>query len=166
MFHDVGKPDTAEDDQKSFPGHDKKGAEITKSELTALGFPKDIVKRVTTLVENHLFVSRVGLEGQPEEYRKLALVLGADVDRFFKMAHADSEAHKKLADYDSELVNKVEAKVRKVKAQKPDIAGTEDLKKSEEDERFFVEDSLNTILKYDVGLTDVEYMLELVEING
>ena len=166
LFHDVGKPDTAEDDQKSFPGHDKKGAEITKSELTTLGFPKDIVKRVTTLVENHLFISKVGLEGQPEEYRELALVLGADIDRFFRMAQADSDAHKKLPDYDSELVKKVEAKVRHVKSQKPDTAGTEDLKKSNEDERFFVEDSLNTILRYDAGLNDVEYMLELVTNNG
>ena len=92
-------------------------------------------------------------------------MLGEDIDRFFRMAQADSDAHKQLPEYDSELVKKVEAKVSHVKSQKPDTAGTEDLKKSD-DERFLVEDSLNTILRYDAGLNDVEYMLELVKNNG
>ena len=51
----MGKPDTASEDQKTFSGHDKKGAQITKSMLIELGLPKDIVKRVTNIVENHLF---------------------------------------------------------------------------------------------------------------
>ena len=54
--------------------------QITKHMLTQLGLPKNVVKRVTNIVENHLFVGLVGTKGQPEEYRKLALTLGGDID--------------------------------------------------------------------------------------
>ena len=168
LFHDVGKPDTASEDQKTFPGHDKKGAQITKSMLIELGFPKDIVKRVTNIVENHLFVGRIGTRGQPEEYRKLALTLGGDVDRFFKLSKADSEAHKQGENFDSELVDKVQALVKKVKSTPPVEAGTDDkddLKKSRDIE-YLIDESLDILVSQDIGLTDIDYMLKLVNING
>ena len=166
LFHDVGKPDTASEDQKTFDGHDKKGAEITESALTDLGFPKDIVKRVTNLVENHLFVGKVGTKGQPEEYRKLALTLGEDIDRFFVLSQADAEAHKQGEGYDPNLAKKVKRLVTKVKSQKPDEAGEKTLSKSEDIEKFLIDDSLSILLGHETGLSDLEYMLELVESNG
>jgi len=168
LFHDVGKPPTAIDKNTTFPGHDKKGAEITKHMLNQLGLPKDVVKRVTNIVENHLFISKVGIKGQPEEYRKLALTLGSDVNRFFQLVDADAAAHKIPDDYDAELANKVRALVKKVK-NKPVVADTKDdseLEKSIDMERVLVEDSLNILLEHELGLTDIDYMLELVDVNG
>ena len=168
LFHDIGKPHTATDGQKSFPGHDKKGAQITKSTLTELGVPKDIVKRVVNMVENHLFVGLVGTKGQPEEYRKLALTLGGDIDRFFKLAAADAAAHKLSEGYDPKLDDKVKVLVKKSEGAPP-VANTKDndeLKKSIDLEQVLVEDSINILLEYDTGLSDVEYMLNLVEVHG
>ena len=169
LFHDVGKPHTATDGQKSFPGHDKKGAEITKTALTELGLSDSVIKRVVNMVENHLFVGVVGTKGQPEEYRKLALTLGADIERFFKLSDADAAAHKMTEGYDAELDDKVKALVLKVKSSKPIVADTKDdeeLKKSLDVERVLVEDSLQILLGYDSGLSDVNYMLKLVDVNG
>jgi len=169
LFHDVGKPPTATDKNKTFPGHDKKGAEITQHMLNQLGLPKDIVKRVTNIVENHLFISKVGTEGQPEEYRKLALTLKSDVDRFFKLVDADAAAHKIPDDYDFELADKVKELVKKTKRSTPVVADTKDdseLEKSVDMERVLVDDSLNILLGHELGLTDIDYMLELVDVNG
>ena len=136
--------------------------------LTELGLPKDIVKRVTNLVENHLFVGRVGTRGQPEEYRKLALTLGGDVDRFFKLSKADSEAHKQGKNFDSELVDKVKVLVKKVKSTPPVEAGADDkddLKKSRDIE-YLIEESLDILSNHDSGINDLDYMLKLVNTNG
>jgi len=169
LFHDVGKPPTAIDNNTTFPGHDKKGAQITKHMLTELGLPKDVVKRVTNIVENHLFISKVGTKGQPEEYRKLALTLKSDVDRFFKLVDADSAAHNMPDDYNFELVDEVRTLVEKVKSKQPVVADTKDdseLEKSIDVEQVLVEDSLNILLGHDLGLLDIDYMLELVDVNG
>jgi len=168
LFHDVGKPPTAADNNTTFPGHDTKGAEITKHMLNEFGLPKDIVKRVTNIVENHLFISKVGTKGQPEEYRKLALTLGGDIERFFKLVKADGDAHKFIEGYDPDLDEKVKALVKRVKAVQPKKAGKRDedeLKKSD-DLEYLIDDSLSMLVNYDVGLTDVEYMLKLVSVDG
>jgi hypothetical protein len=167
LFHDVGKPPTATDKNTAFPGHDKKGAEITKHMLNQLGLPKDVVKRVTNIVENHLFVGLVGTKGQPEEYRKLALTLGGDVDRFFKLSAADAAAHKIPDGYDSQLGEKVKAIVKKVKSTSPTSANNDNkLKKSIDLEQILVEDSIDILLNHDSGVKDIDYMLKLVEVNG
>ena len=167
LFHDVGKPPTATDKNKTFPGHDKKGAEITKHMLTQLGLPKNVVKRVTNIVENHLFVGLVGTKGQPEEYRKLALTLGGDIDRFFKLSAADAAAHKILEGYDAQLGDKVKALVKKVKATPPTSPNNDEkLEKSIDLERILVEDSMHILLNYDSGVNDIDYMLKLVDVNG
>ena len=168
LFHDIGKPHTATDGQKSFPGHDKKGAQIAKSTLTELGIPTGVVKRVVNMVENHLFVGLVGTKGQPEEYRKLALTLGADIDRFFELSAADAAAHKISEGYDPQLDDKVKVLVKKSEGA-PAVANTKDdeeLKKSIDIEQVLVEDSINILLGYDTGLSDVEYMLNLVDVHG
>ena len=167
LFHDVGKPSSATDGQKSFPGHDKKGAQIAKATLTELGIPKDIVKRVVNMVENHLFVGNIGTKGQPEEYRKLALTLGGDVDRFFKLSAADAAAHKMLDGYDAQLGDKVKALVKKVKSIPPISSNNDEkLEKSIDLERILVEDSMHILLNYDSGVSDIDYMLKLVDVNG
>lgn len=53
LFHDIGKPRTK--DGEHFYGHDKVGAEMTKSILTRLKFPKNQIEKITNLVRWHMF---------------------------------------------------------------------------------------------------------------
>ena len=82
------------------------------------------------------------------------------------LSQADAEAHKQGEGYDPNLVKKVKRLVTKVKSQKPDEAGDKTLEKSEDIEKFLINDSLSIFLGHETGLNDLEYMLELVEING
>ena len=126
LFHDIGKSQTATDDNKHFPDHDKKGAEMTTRILTELGLPKDVVKRVSNMVEHHLFIGKVGPKGDAEEYKKLALALGGDIDRFFKLSEADAKDHK---EYDPSWLDTAHKRLKKIKGTKPKQAGTEELQK-------------------------------------
>ena len=83
LLHDVGKPHTkrGEGYRSTFYNHDHVGARITEVALTRLRFPKEIIKKATLLVDNHLFyynvdevtessvrrlVKRVGLENMAD----------------------------------------------------------------------------------------------------
>ena len=91
------------------------------------------------------------------------------MDRFFKLVDADAAAHKIPDDYDFELADKVKELVKKTKRSTPVVADTKDdseLEKSVDMERVLVDDSLNILLGYELGLTDIDYMLELVDVNG
>lgn len=83
LLHDVGKPATkrGEGYRSTFYNHDHVGARITEVALTRLRFPKEVVKKATLLVDNHLFyynvdevteasvrrlVKRVGLENMAD----------------------------------------------------------------------------------------------------
>src|SRR6516162_466484 len=57
LLHDIGKPKTREllpDGRVAFHMHDVIGARLTERRLTALRFPKDVVRDVSRLVELHL----------------------------------------------------------------------------------------------------------------
>lgn len=83
LLHDVGKPHTkrGEGYNSTFYNHDHVGARMTEKILTRLRFSKDIVKKATLLVDNHLFyynvdevteasvrrlIKRVGLENMED----------------------------------------------------------------------------------------------------
>lgn len=57
LLHDIGKPKTRSfegDGRVTFHHHEVVGASMARSRLTALRFPKDVVKDVTRLIELHL----------------------------------------------------------------------------------------------------------------
>lgn len=62
LLHDVGKPRAkrGEGYYSTFYSHDHIGARITEQMLTRLRFPKEVVKKATLLVDNHLFYYNVG----------------------------------------------------------------------------------------------------------
>jgi tRNA nucleotidyltransferase (CCA-adding enzyme) len=62
LLHDVGKPRAkrGEGYYSTFYSHDHIGARITEKMLTRLRFPKEVVKKTTLLVDNHLFYYNVG----------------------------------------------------------------------------------------------------------
>ncbi len=61
LLHDIGKPATRRwSDEKrdwTFYGHDVVGAKMTKKILSDLKYPKEIVRKVETLVRWHMFFS-------------------------------------------------------------------------------------------------------------
>lgn len=61
LLHDVGKPRTKKGDgyRSTFYNHDHVGARMTEKMLTRLRFSKNIVKKATLLVDNHLFYYNV-----------------------------------------------------------------------------------------------------------
>lgn len=62
FFHDIGKPRCFvkhETGKISFPRHDRIGAEITRSILERLKFPRKIIDQVYYLVDNHMFDHRI-----------------------------------------------------------------------------------------------------------
>ena len=160
LCHDVGKPQTAEERNRNFPNHDKKGAEITASFLKDLGYSQDLVKRISNMVLHHLFLTTVGLKGTDEQYQKVALTLGGDIDRFFKLMRADGADHKVN---DSSLLDKVEKRMRRIKADKPEQAGQKTLAKSQSVD--LIDHSIDILLSQESEMDYIEEMLELVDTN-
>jgi len=157
LCHDVGKPQTAEEQNRHFPNHDKKGSEITASLLRDLGYPQDLVKRISNMVLHHLFLTTVGLKGSDEQYQKVALTLGGDIDRFFKLMRADGSDHKVN---DPSLLDKVEKRMRRIKADKPEQAGQKTLTKSQSVD--LLDSSIDIIIGQESGMDYIEEMLEVV----
>jgi poly(A) polymerase/tRNA nucleotidyltransferase (CCA-adding enzyme) len=62
LLHDVGKPRAkrGEGYNSTFYSHDHIGSRIAEKMLTRLRFPKEVVKKTTLLVDNHLFYYNVG----------------------------------------------------------------------------------------------------------
>ena len=160
LCHDVGKPQTAEERNRNFPNHDKKGAEITASFLKDLGYSQDLVKRISNMVLHHLFLTTVGLKGTDEKYKKVALTLGGDIDRFFKLMRADGADHKVN---DSSLLDKVEKRMRRIKADKPEQAGQKTLAKSQSVD--LIDYSIDILLSQESEMDYIEEMLALVDTN-
>ena len=83
LLHDVAKPRTKRGNgyRSTFYNHDHVGAKITQIILDRLHYPKDVIKKATLLVDQHLFyynvdevteasvrrlIKRVGLENMPD----------------------------------------------------------------------------------------------------
>ena len=163
LFHDVGKNKTGTDNNTHFPGHDKTGAQITTSVLTELGLPKDTVNRVSNIVENHLFMSKVGPKGDEAEYKKLALTLKGDIERFFKVSEADAKDHK---EYDPKWLEIAKKRMAKIKSSKPEKAGEEDTDELKKSQQYLVDESIEILLSHESGLVYVDEMLDAVGIDG
>ena len=160
LFHDVGKNKTATDNNTQFPGHDKTGAQITTNTLTELGLPKGTVKRVANMVENHLFMVKVGPKGDEADYKRLILTLIGDLNRFFTLTEADAKAHK---EYNASWLEIVKKRIDKIKASKPEKTGTEELKKSQE---ILLNESISILLSQESEIEYIDEMLETVGIDG
>jgi hypothetical protein len=72
-----------------------------------------------------------------------------------------------LDGYDAQLGDKVKALVKKVKSIAPTSPNNDEkLEKSIDLERILVDDSMHILLNYDSGVSDIDYMLKLVDVNG
>jgi len=62
LLHDIGKPRTKRGSgyRATFHGHEHAGARMVREILKRLRYPKDVVDRVTLLVDQHMFYYNVG----------------------------------------------------------------------------------------------------------
>jgi len=95
LLHDVGKPASQEvmDGLIRFIGHEKVGGEIAEAIMRRLKFDLDTVKRVRTMVENHMRPHHLTRdEGVgPSALRRFIREVGAElVDAVLDLAEADS----------------------------------------------------------------------------
>ncbi len=79
LLHDVGKPKTKRGDglHSTFYNHDHVGARMTRTILTRLRYPKDIIDTATLLVDHHLFYYNVG-EVSEASVRRLVRKVGLE----------------------------------------------------------------------------------------
>ncbi len=93
FYHDIGKPLcwTIEPDtgRHRFIGHDEKGAELVKKELSELKFSKKQIEYVSKMVKNHIYPS--SLMSTPEGASNKAMA------RFIRKIHPDVEDLTELA---------------------------------------------------------------------
>ncbi|MHC4841093.1 MAG: CCA tRNA nucleotidyltransferase [Planctomycetota bacterium] len=81
LLHDVGKPPTFDDttDRIRFNGHDKLGAEMTRTILRRLKYSTDVVDRVVSLVADHL------------RFINVPKMKTSTLKRFFRKPHFDED---------------------------------------------------------------------------
>jgi poly(A) polymerase len=93
LLHDIGKPKTKSieaDGKVSFHHHEVVGAAMTRSRLTALRFPKEIVDDVSRLVELHLrFHGYSGGTWTDSAVRRYVRDAGPLLDRLHRLTRSD-----------------------------------------------------------------------------
>ncbi|MEV0400636.1 CCA tRNA nucleotidyltransferase [Actinoallomurus sp. NPDC050550] len=93
LLHDIGKPKTrsfVDGGRVTFHHHEVVGASMTKSRLTALRYPKDVVADVSRLVELHLRFHGYGTgEWTDAAVRRYVRDAGHLLPRLHKLTRAD-----------------------------------------------------------------------------
>jgi poly(A) polymerase len=136
LLHDIGKPKTKSVEpggKVSFHHHEVVGAAMTRSRLTALRFPKDVVDDVSRLVELHLrFHGYAGGTWTDSAVRRYVRDAGPLLDRLHRLTRSDCttrnvrKAKALAAAYDS-----LEQRIAELKTQedldaiRPDLDGNE-----------------------------------------
>ncbi|MDL4773453.1 MULTISPECIES: CCA tRNA nucleotidyltransferase [Thermomonosporaceae] len=99
LLHDVGKPKTRRFESAgrvSFHHHEVVGAKLTRKRLTALRYPKDVVKDVSRLVELHLRFHGYGTgEWTDSAVRRYVRDAGPLLSRLHKLTRADCTTRNK-----------------------------------------------------------------------
>ena len=93
LLHDIGKPKTKSLDPSgkvTFHHHEVVGAAMTRTRLTALRYPKDVVEDVTRLVELHLrFHGYSGGAWTDAAVRRYVRDAGPLLDRLHRLTRSD-----------------------------------------------------------------------------
>ncbi len=111
LLHDIAKPRT-DMGNGHFYGHDKMGADIAEQIMKRMKFPQSEIKRVKTLIENHMFYYPHIQEGMSDEekaniemhqwsdsaVRRFIQRVGEEnIDDLFKLRMADAQSNPSTA---------------------------------------------------------------------
>ena len=164
LFSNVGIVDTGSDDVY------KKSSVVARKELERLGFSKEDSRRIETMIYN---LKIIYLESPTsDDYRKVALSLDADLERFYAFVGA----YVKTTRLDPRLPAKLKAEINKsskVNREKDgeelrETAGVEKFDESEELMKSLVVDeidsSLNLLAGDDTRVKEIDEMIDLVKV--
>lgn len=132
LFHDIGKPrvKNVRFEEKylarllkkgkvipkhHFFGHDEESAEMTKTILTRMKFPKAEIKKTVALVRWHMFYYQE--EWSDAAVRRFIRRVGGEemVDLLFKLRIADADCNPK-SEFSPQEIEKLEARIAEVRA--------------------------------------------------
>jgi poly(A) polymerase len=136
LLHDIGKPRTRRfesDGRVSFHHHEVVGAKMTKSRMTKLKYPNDVVKDVAQLVELHLRFHGYGSgEWTDSAVRRYVRDAGPLLDRLHKLTRSDcTTRNKRKAAALSRTYDGLETRIAELKereeldAIRPDLDGNQ-----------------------------------------
>jgi poly(A) polymerase len=136
LLHDIGKPRTRRfepDGRVSFHHHEVVGAKMTKSRMTKLKYPGDMVKDVARLVELHLRFHGYGTgEWTDSAVRRYVRDAGPLLDRLHKLTRSDcTTRNKKKATALARTYDSLEQRIAQLKEQeeldaiRPDLDGNQ-----------------------------------------
>lgn len=94
LFHDVGKPATASEDERGvhFYRHETVGGEMTERALRRLRYPADLIRKVCELVALHMRLGQVRPDWSDGAVRRLIRDVGDNLDDLFVLVEADLAA--------------------------------------------------------------------------
>lgn len=136
LLHDIGKPKTRRfepDGRVSFHHHEVVGAKMTKSRMTKLKYPGDVIKDVARLVELHLRFHGYGSgEWTDSAVRRYVRDAGPLLDRLHKLTRSDcTTRNKKKAATLARTYDSLEKRIAQLKEQeeldaiRPDLDGND-----------------------------------------
>ena len=136
LLHDIGKPKTRSFEpggRVSFHHHEVVGAKMTKTRLTALRYPKDVVADVARLVELHLRFHGYGTgEWTDSAVRRYVRDAGHLLPRLHKLTRADcTTRNKRKAAALARTYDDLEARIERLAAEeelaaiRPDLDGND-----------------------------------------
>ncbi|MFI1964468.1 CCA tRNA nucleotidyltransferase [Streptomyces pathocidini] len=136
LLHDIGKPKTRRfesDGRVSFHHHEVVGAKMTKSRMTKLKYPNDLVKDVSRLVELHLRFHGYGTgEWTDSAVRRYVRDAGPLLDRLHKLTRSDcTTRNKRKATALSRAYDGLEERIARLQEQeeldaiRPDLDGND-----------------------------------------
>ncbi|MFI0738045.1 CCA tRNA nucleotidyltransferase [Streptomyces sp. NPDC021100] len=136
LLHDIGKPRTRrfeKDGRVSFHHHEVVGAKMTKSRMTKLKYPNELVKDVSRLVELHLRFHGYGTgEWTDSAVRRYVRDAGPLLDRLHKLTRSDcTTRNKRKAQALSQAYDGLERRIAELQkkeqldAIRPDLDGND-----------------------------------------
>ncbi len=136
LLHDIGKPRTRrfeKDGRVSFHHHEVVGAKMTKSRMTKLKYPGEMIKDVSRLVELHLRFHGYGTgEWTDSAVRRYVRDAGPLLERLHKLTRSDcTTRNKRKANALARAYDSLERRIERLKEQeeldaiRPDLNGNE-----------------------------------------
>ena len=94
LFHDFGKPAERkfENDVINFHDHDIRSGELVETILNRWKYPKNIIKRVKFLVENHMRPHQYSDEWSDKAIRRFIREMGDEMENVLELAESDTRA--------------------------------------------------------------------------
>lgn len=98
LFHDIGKASTRteKNGKIQFIGHDKIGADIARTALIRLKYPRAVINRVHALVANHMDLKSAGPHAtalKDSTLRAFIYRVGHNLEDILDLIHADNLSH-------------------------------------------------------------------------